>query len=108
MNTFVNRAARRAKRLIIGIVGITVVLIGVVMIATPGPAILVIPIGLGILATEFAWAGRLLKALKSRLSGYCESRAERYKAALRPNPGPAHRSMLEAVCNRTSSILKMY
>lgn len=36
--------------------GGTVLLIGIAMIVTPGPAILVIPIGLGILATEFAWA----------------------------------------------------
>ncbi len=31
-------------------------LLGIVMIVTPGPAVLVIPVGLGILATEFAWA----------------------------------------------------
>jgi tellurite resistance protein TerC len=36
----------------IGIMGGTVLLIGVVMIVLPGPAILVIPAGLGILATE--------------------------------------------------------
>ena len=30
------------------------------MLALPGPAFLVIPIGLAILSLEFAWAGRLL------------------------------------------------
>ena len=36
------------------------------MIVLPGPAIIVIPVGLGILATEFIWARRLLKVLKHK------------------------------------------
>lgn len=66
MNEFMNRTARQVKRLIIGTIGFTVVLIGVAMIVLPGPAVLVIPAGLGILATEFVWARRLLKAVKSK------------------------------------------
>jgi tellurite resistance protein TerC len=38
----------------------TVLLIGIAMIVLPGPAIVVIPIGLAILATEYAWARRWL------------------------------------------------
>lgn len=52
---------RRARRLIIGILGVSVVLIGVLMVVLPGPAIVVIPAGLAILATEFLWAQRLLR-----------------------------------------------
>jgi hypothetical protein len=48
------------RRLLVGIVGGTVLLIGVAMIILPGPAIIVIPLGLAILATEFAWAHRWL------------------------------------------------
>jgi uncharacterized protein (TIGR02611 family) len=66
MNDFMNKTARQAKRLVIGTIGFTVVLIGVVMIVLPGPAILVIPAGLGILATEFVWARKLLKAAKRK------------------------------------------
>lgn len=66
MNGFMIRTARQAKRLIIGTIGFTVVLIGAAMIVLPGPAILVIPAGLGILATEFVWARRLLKVVKSK------------------------------------------
>ncbi len=40
--------------------GITLVLGGLVMLVTPGPAFLIIPVGLAILSLEFAWAGRLL------------------------------------------------
>lgn len=55
---------RFAKRMIILIVGMTVVLIGVALLVLPGPAIIVIPIGLAILATEFAWARRWLKIIR--------------------------------------------
>ena len=55
---------RQARRLVFFVVGTTVVLLGVVMIVTPGPAVVVIPAGLGILAVEFAWARRLLRRAK--------------------------------------------
>ena len=45
------------RKLVIGIIGGTVLLIGIALIVLPGPAFIVIPIGLAILATEFAWAG---------------------------------------------------
>jgi hypothetical protein len=44
--------------------GSTVILIGIIMIVTPGPAIIVIPAGLAILATEFAWARRWLQTIR--------------------------------------------
>ena len=50
------------------VVGLTVVLIGVIMIVTPGPAIVVIPLGLAILGTEFVWARNLLHVAKERIS----------------------------------------
>ena len=49
------------RRIIIGVIGGTVLLIGVALIVLPGPAIVVIPVGLAILATEFAWARRYLQ-----------------------------------------------
>ena len=57
---------RNVKRLIILIVGGTVVLIGIAMIVLPGPAIIVIPAGLAILATEFVWAKKLLNKVKEK------------------------------------------
>jgi tellurite resistance protein TerC len=59
-------AMRHVRRLIIFIVGLTVLLIGIAMIVLPGPATVVIPLGLGILAIEFAWARRLLDQLKNQ------------------------------------------
>ena len=55
-----------AKRIAIGIVGGTVLVIGVVMIVAPGPAFVVIPVGLGILGLEFAWARIWLKKAKAK------------------------------------------
>ena len=49
------------RKLIVAVIGVTILLIGVVMIALPGPAFIVIPLGLAILATEFAWARRAVR-----------------------------------------------
>ncbi len=55
---------KQVRRLIVAVVGFTVLLIGIAMLVLPGPAFVVIPLGLGILATEFVWARRLLKKMK--------------------------------------------
>jgi uncharacterized protein (TIGR02611 family) len=63
-NGVIPAALRQVWRLIILVVGVTVVAVGVAMIVLPGPAFVVIPAGLGILATEFMWARRLLDRVK--------------------------------------------
>ena len=60
-------AVRWIRRAVIFVIGATVCLIGVVLFFTPGPAIVVIPVGLMILATEFAWAKVILKKVKERI-----------------------------------------
>ena len=55
-----------AKRIVIGIVGGTILLLGVVMIVTPGPGIPAILVGLGILGVEFTWARIWLKKAKAK------------------------------------------
>jgi putative transmembrane protein PGPGW len=57
----------RIRRLIVGVVGGTVLLIGFALIFLPGPAIVVIPVGLAILATEFAWARRYVQKARELL-----------------------------------------
>ena len=69
---------KAARRIAIAAVGATVVLLGIVMIVAPGPAFIVIPIGLAILAVEFTWARRWLKHLRETISnGMANSRAKR-------------------------------
>ena len=55
---------RAARRIVVLVVGGTVVLFGVILIFTPGPALVVIPAGLGILSIEFAWARRWLRKMR--------------------------------------------
>tara|TARA_B100001248_G_scaffold163160_1_gene123150 strand:+ start:1561 stop:1803 length:243 start_codon:yes stop_codon:yes gene_type:complete len=64
---------KQIKKLVIFLIGISVVLIGCVLFFTPGPAIVVIPIGLAILATEFIWAKKLLKKFKEKVDSFSKS-----------------------------------
>jgi uncharacterized protein (TIGR02611 family) len=59
---------RVAKRIVVAVVGGTVTLIGIALIVLPGPAFLIIPIGLSILATEFVWAKRFLERARQMTS----------------------------------------
>ena len=63
----INNILRHTKRVVIFVIGMTVLLFGIVLIFTPGPAIIVIPIGLAILATEFVWARKLLSKVKEKM-----------------------------------------
>ena len=55
-----------ARRIAVAVIGGSVVLVGIAMIVLPGPAIVVIPLGLGILGLEFAWARRWLQKVKEK------------------------------------------
>jgi hypothetical protein len=55
---------KQVRRVIIAVIGGTVLLIGFALVVLPGPAFVVVPAGLAILATEFEWARRWLQ--KSR------------------------------------------
>ncbi len=59
---------RQARRGLILLIGSSVLLVGIAMLVLPGPAILVVPLGLSILAIEFAWAGRWLRRFRESLS----------------------------------------
>lgn len=63
---------RHSKRVLIGIAGGLVVLIGVVLIPYPGPGWLIVFTGLAILATEFVFASRLLDFLKGKYEAWVE------------------------------------
>jgi len=68
---------RVARRVGIAVVGSTVLLVGIVFLVTPGPAFVVIPIGLGILSLEFAWAARWLVKIKDRVNKALPSARDR-------------------------------
>lgn len=58
---------RAARRMIVVVVGATLLVIGAAMVVLPGPAMVVIPAGLAVLATEFVWARRLLQRLRQQV-----------------------------------------
>ena len=53
-----------ARRVAVAVIGVSVLAFGIALIVLPGPAFIVIPLGLAILATEFLWARRLLRLMK--------------------------------------------
>ncbi len=68
------------RRVIVGVIGGTVLIIGVAMIVLPGPAVVVIPLGLAILGTEFLWARlwlRRARKLMVQAKDKVSSRAEK-------------------------------
>ena len=65
------------RRVIVSVVGATVVLIGIALLVLPGPAFVVIPVGLAILATEYAWARRWLRKVRRIASKVVSNRDRR-------------------------------
>jgi uncharacterized protein (TIGR02611 family) len=61
------RTGRLTLRIIIGVVGVAVVLIGLVLVPLPGPGWLIVLAGLAILSLEFEWAQRLLHFTRTQL-----------------------------------------
>ncbi|MBT8089336.1 MAG: PGPGW domain-containing protein, partial [Gammaproteobacteria bacterium] len=55
---------REARRVAILTVGMTIVLLGLIMLVTPGPGLVVIILGLAVLGAEFAWARAWLKRMR--------------------------------------------
>lgn len=63
-------SARILRRAAIAVAGSTVLLVGVALLVLPGPAVVVIPLGLGILALEFAWARNILEGVRARFAAW--------------------------------------
>lgn len=62
----VNLTYKAARRIVITVVGASVVLLGIALLVLPGPAFLVIPVGLAILSLEFAWARHWLHKIREK------------------------------------------
>ncbi len=60
------RVANLVYRVVLGVVGTLVLAVGIVAIPYPGPGWAIVFLGLGILATEFDWAKRLLRFARVR------------------------------------------
>lgn len=79
---------KNAKRLVIFVIGGTILLIGLVGMLVPVmPGFIFIPIGLAILATEFIWAKRLLDRVKKQARAFSDNFTKK-----RPPDDPEARS----------------
>jgi uncharacterized protein (TIGR02611 family) len=63
------------------VVGMCLLIIGIIMIFTPGPAVVFIPAGLALLATEFQWARRILYRVRPLIDAAIE-KAKRKKEGI--------------------------
>lgn len=75
-----------ARRIAVAVIGGTVCLIGIAMIILPGPALVVIPVGLGILGLEFAWARRWLARVRKAANDLVNG-VKDYSPWHKPGPG---------------------
>lgn len=64
------RGGRGLYRVVVGVLGGVVVVVGLVLVPFPGPGWAVVLLGLALLATEFAWAARLQRYVRAKLGGW--------------------------------------
>ncbi|GAB4286222.1 MAG: hypothetical protein Kow0098_01140 [Ignavibacteriaceae bacterium] len=57
---------RKIKRLITAVIGFTLLFIGLILIFIPGPALIIIPLALSVLASEFIWAQKLSEKFRDK------------------------------------------
>ena len=75
-----------ARRIAVAVIGGSIVLLGVAMVVLPGPAIVVIPLGLGVLSLEFAWARHWLRKLRTTANDFVSRVCGRPKDPMEPPP----------------------
>jgi len=75
-----SRFGRLTGKIAIGVIGVSVILVGIVLLPLPGPGWVIIFTGLGLLAIEFVWARRLLRFARRQVG--------RWTAWIRRQPLP--------------------
>jgi uncharacterized protein (TIGR02611 family) len=83
------------KRIVVTVVGGTVLALGIVLIVLPGPAFIVIPAGLAILAIEYAWARRWLRSARAM-----------FPRPSKDNSAPRKKVTMQSVRRRASFLLR--
>jgi uncharacterized protein (TIGR02611 family) len=66
------RSVNHCYRVVVGIIGGLIVAVGLATIPLPGPGWLTVIAGLFVLATEFAWAERLLEFTKKHVKRWTD------------------------------------
>lgn len=69
----VSRAKKTVRKVVVGIIGFPIILLGIVLIPLPGPGVLVCLLGFFILSLEFEWAERYFDKAKSEIARIYEA-----------------------------------
>ena len=80
MTKLIFKTLAQVKKFIVAVIGATLLLVGVAMIVLPGPAFVVIPLALAVLATEFVWAKKLLDKVKARIQNMKNNNSKKSEA----------------------------
>ena len=71
-----NRAMSATTKIVVTLIGSTVLAAGLIMMVTPGPGLVGIAAGLAILSTEWEWADRWLQAARRKIDAGLEGASE--------------------------------
>ena len=64
-----DKLPKSVRVILVSIIGGAVLIAGIIMIVTPGPAFILIPLGLFLLSSEFKWAERWAQKLVDAVDG---------------------------------------
>ena len=82
MRRILKKTGKVAWRMFVLVAGLFLLIIGIIMIVTPGPAIVFIPAGLALLATEFQWARHILHRVRPMIDAAVEKAKKAKEAAV--------------------------
>ena len=67
-----NRVLDLTYRIVVGVVGAAIIVVGIILLPLPGPGWLIIFTGLFVLGTEFEWAERLLEYARDKVRAWTD------------------------------------
>jgi uncharacterized protein (TIGR02611 family) len=67
-----NKSLNHTYRIVVAILGTVIILAGIALLPLPGPGWLIIFLGLGLLASEFDWAKRVLDYAKKKVGAWTD------------------------------------
>lgn len=79
------RVGLAARRVVVTVAGVAVILVGAVLLFTPGPGLGAIAAGLALLATEYDWARRAYRQVKQRSKAAYDGARSRLNGRRGPN-----------------------
>lgn len=91
------------RRMLVSVLGGTLLVLGVLTVLTPIPAVIFVPAGLAILSVEFVWAQRLL--LRYQAASRRAANAFRHKKKLSVSPAPDGAALDSARSSAAPSVI---